>query len=152
MSEMEERVARAIVERRHGVGASIHGENLADARAAIEAMREPTEAMKWAGWKADLAPGYAIFDHMSAPSRGDKQAWEDVMGPMKPGGYGARQYSDWHVNLLGVAYRAMIDAALAPLPPPPDNLAARLLHGMNIVIGGVAIVLLVFIALHFLIP
>ena len=49
MSEVIERVARAIVERRHGKGAMVYGENLADARAAIEAMREPTKAMERVG-------------------------------------------------------------------------------------------------------
>ncbi|WP_454627007.1 hypothetical protein [Bradyrhizobium cenepequi] len=61
MSEIIERVARSIYEKRNGAGCkpwSIQtkahkGPYLDDARAAIEAMREPTEAMRLAG---ELAP------------------------------------------------------------------------------------------------
>lgn len=57
MTEMVERVARAIYEGRNGAGAkawasqpkSHRAPYLLDARAAIEAMREPTEAMTVAG-------------------------------------------------------------------------------------------------------
>lgn len=57
MSEMQIRVARAIYEGRNGCGAkpwgslprSHQGPYLADARAAIEAMREPTETIINAG-------------------------------------------------------------------------------------------------------
>lgn len=61
---MVERVARAIVDRRHGKGAFIHGENLADARAAIEAMREPTEEMREA-WGAEDCDDHPAECHIN---------------------------------------------------------------------------------------
>lgn len=45
MSEMVERVARAIAEARFGIGCPVDGDDRIAARAAIEAMREPTDAM-----------------------------------------------------------------------------------------------------------
>lgn len=69
MNEMIERVARALVEHRMGKGAPVMDEGRKEARAAIAAMREPTEAMRrqiarddWMG-RSDLSwtDGYRIM-------------------------------------------------------------------------------------------
>ena len=69
MSEMVERVARAIA-RNHDIDPDWGSPPMwqtpwliADARAAIEAMREPTEKMDTAGFGAlPLADGYSLAD------------------------------------------------------------------------------------------
>jgi hypothetical protein len=77
MSEMIERVARAIARGRHGLGDSEKENALAvdyhwqkyvmDARAAIEAMREPSKEMMRAMFEAMFE---AKFDGTSAPMIG----------------------------------------------------------------------------------
>ena len=98
-SEMIERVARALAVRRAGAEVAAVSEfqagNLwceakADARAAIEAMREPTEAMIGAGAGQPRPPTYTA----------EHEAW-------RAEGYGA-----------AAKYRAMIDAALTPVKQP----------------------------------
>jgi len=96
MSEMIERVARAIAAD-NVRGNSNWQDWLVEARAAIEAMREPTEKM-WDAGAADLygvsrekAIEYAKEDKFESDGRKADEIW-----------------------------RAMIDAALSDQPPEPD--------------------------------
>ena len=64
VESMVERVARVLQERKYGKGCPVWEEDLAEARAAIAAMREPTDAMKRAGW--DSAANEAYFEAYTA--------------------------------------------------------------------------------------
>lgn len=68
MSEMVERVARAIAEARFGIGCPVDDDDRIAARAAIEAMREPTEAMA----------RVAVDDILSWPGIGAFLNWNDL--------------------------------------------------------------------------
>lgn len=91
MTDMVERVARAIYESRNGAGAipwsrrdgAHKAPYLSDAHAAIEAMREPTDAMKRIG----------VDDILNGP--------------------GISAYPGWP-ELVASRHRLMIDAALSP--------------------------------------
>lgn len=74
MSEMIERVAKAIYEGRNGARAVAWGRRdaahkepyLKDARAAIEAMRETTRQMRYAGIAAGEESGHSVTTTWSA--------------------------------------------------------------------------------------
>jgi hypothetical protein len=94
MSEMIERVARAIQEKLLGGCVEPNDVALALARAAIEAMREPTPEAIRAGVAASEAVDYE-------PTTGDPMfALECAYGLYAPE--------------LIIGYRAMLDAALTP--------------------------------------
>lgn len=68
MSEsMVERVARAIAASRGHKGNGISPAFYRDARAAIEAMREPSTSMQNAGWREIDRQGFATEDTEVAP-------------------------------------------------------------------------------------
>lgn len=90
MSEMQDRVAQALC------GADMHNGNYLDmARAAMEAMRLPTEAM-WEGWRSvNCRLGGFGFEEFTC-FNGD--------------------YGNWVA-----CHQAMIDAALTPRPVEQSN-------------------------------
>ena len=118
MSEMIERVAEALMKERHPDAPLTYAEVVLavslgsdptvlegfrrDARAAIEAMREPTEAMVWAGVELE----YAIQDGLENYVAGESVDWDEGMR-------------------MQACFTTMIDAALSVSDGSPQGQDAK---------------------------
>lgn len=86
---------------------------VAQMRAAVEALREPSDGMLMSGKSFEFLPGEHVFDEIDCPGREDVEAWAKVgIDSTAPGFHTSYEWPEWCNAVLTGAWMGMIDQVL----------------------------------------